>query len=141
MTTNENSTGFIIEVNPVIGADDLASNLQAIINSNAPNGATIQFLNWTSPDIDAPLIRWARHRLTGDDLVKEMAQRRMGHLRAARYGTDHVVKAVPHHRRVFVACWLDGSADHFVLGPRVSHRFDQRHVITQESATRRRSGG
>ena len=108
---NENSTGFILEVNPVVGADDIAPNLQAVVNSNAPNGATIQFLNWTSPDIDGQLIRWARHRLTGDDLVKEMAQRRMSHLREARYGTDHVIKAVPHHRRVFVACWLDGSAD------------------------------
>ncbi|WP_250645060.1 TraC family protein [Cereibacter sphaeroides] len=44
---------------------------------NAPNGATIQFLNWTSPDIDGQLVRWARHRLRGDELVMEMAQRRM----------------------------------------------------------------
>ncbi|MFC3058411.1 TraC family protein [Paenirhodobacter populi] len=108
---NENSTGFVIEVNPVVGSDDVASNLQAVINSNAPNNASIQFLNWTSPDIDAPLIRWARHRLTGDELVRQMAQRRMAHLRAARYGTDHVIKALPHHRRVFIACWLDGDAD------------------------------
>lgn len=108
---NENSTGFLIEVNPVVGSDEVASNLQSVINANAPNNATLQFLNWTSPDIDAPLIRWARHRLTGDELVREMAQRRMAHLRAARYGTDHVIKAVPHHRRVFVACWLDGEAD------------------------------
>ncbi|AMJ49816.1 TraC family protein [Cereibacter sphaeroides] len=108
---NQNSTGFLIEVNPVVGADDVASNLQAVINSNAPNGATIQFLNWTSPDIDGQLVRWARHRLRGDELVMEMAQRRMAHLRGARFGTDHVIKALPHHRRVFVACWLDGDAD------------------------------
>ncbi|WP_250645059.1 TraC family protein [Cereibacter sphaeroides] len=30
---NQNSTGFLIEVNPVVGADDVASNLQAVINS------------------------------------------------------------------------------------------------------------
>ncbi|MDH2328355.1 type IV secretion system protein TraC [Cereibacter sp. SYSU M97828] len=108
---NEGSTGFMIEVSPVVGSDDTASTLQSIINSNAPNGCTIQILNWTSPDIDAKLVQWARHRLGGDELVGEMAQRRMAHLRAARYGTDHVIKAVPHHRRVFLACWTNGDAD------------------------------
>lgn len=108
---NEGSTGFVLEVNPVVGSDDTASTLQAVINANAPNNSTIQFLNWTSPDIDAPLIRWAKHRMGVDELVTEMAQKRMAHLRGARYGTEHVVKAVPHHRRVFVVCWLDGDAD------------------------------
>lgn len=108
---NEGSTGFLLEVNPVVGADDTASTLHSVINSNAPNGATLQILNWTSPDIDSQLIRWAKHRLTGDELVQEMAQKRMAHLRGARYGTEHVIKAVPHHRRVFVACWMDGAAD------------------------------
>lgn len=108
---NEGSTGFMIEVSPVVGSHDTASTLQSVINSNAPNGSSIQVLNWASPDIDKALINWARHRLTGDDLIKEMAQKRMAHLREARYGTEHVIKAVPHQRRVFLACWLDGHAD------------------------------
>ena len=45
---NENSTGFIIEVNPVVGSDEVAGNLQSVINSNAPNTATVQFINWGS---------------------------------------------------------------------------------------------
>ncbi len=92
---NEGSTGFMIEVSPVVGSHDTASTLQSVINSNAPNGSSIQVLNWASPDIDKALINWARHRLTGDDLIKEMAQKRMAHLREARYGTEHVIKAVP----------------------------------------------
>ncbi|MPL92158.1 Protein TraC [bioreactor metagenome] len=110
---NENSTGFMIEVNPVVGSDDAASNLHSVMNANAPNNCTVQFLNWTSPDIDAQLIQWAKHRMHGDadELVREMAQRRMAHLRASRYGTNHVIKALPHHRRVFMACWVDGDAD------------------------------
>ena len=108
---NENSTGFIIEVNPVVGSDEVAGNLQSVINSNAPNTATVQFINWTSPDIDAQLVAWARHRFSGDELVREMAENRLKHLRSSRYGNDKVVKALPHHRRVFVGCWLDGDAD------------------------------
>ena len=108
---NESSTGFVMEVHPVVGETETASNLQSIINANAPSGATLQILNWTSPDIDAPLIKWARHRMQGDDLVREMAQKRIAHLRASRYGNAHTIKALPHHRRVFVICWVDGDAD------------------------------
>lgn len=108
---NENSTGFMIEVNPVVGADDVASNLQTVINSNAPNNSTVQIINWTSPDIDNQLVAWARHRFAGDDLVREMAEHRLKHLRASRYGNDQVIKALPHHRRVFIACWVDGAAE------------------------------
>lgn len=108
---NENSTGFMIEVNPVVGADDVASNLQTVINSNAPINSTVQIINWTSPDIDNQLVAWARHRFTRDDLVREIAEHRLKHLRASRYGNDQVIKALPHHRRVFIACWVDGAAE------------------------------
>ena len=108
---NETSTGFIMEVHPVVGETETASNLQSIINATAPNGATLQIINWTSPDIDALLVKWARHRMQGDDLVREMAQKRIAHLRNFRFGSDHVIKALPHHRRVFVLCWIDGDAD------------------------------
>lgn len=108
---NQGSTGFVIEVNPVVGAPDVASNLQSVVNTNAPNGSTIQILNWTSPDVDKPLVRWARHRMLRSPLVKEMAENRLAHLRAARYGTDHIIKALPHDRRVLIAAWLDGDAD------------------------------
>lgn len=108
---NAGSTGFVIEVNPVVGAPDVASNFQSVVNTNAPNDSTIQILNWTSPDVDKALVQWARHRMGREALVKEMAQRRMQHLREARYGTDHIIKALPHDRRVLIAAWVDGDAD------------------------------
>ncbi len=108
---NVDSTGFIFEVTPQVGTTDLTPTLTSIIQSRAPREATIQILNWTSHDIDEPLLNWAQHRFRHGDLVREMAGSRMKHLRNARFGTDHGVKAIPHVRRVFLAVWIDGSAD------------------------------
>lgn len=108
---NVESTGFIFEVTPQVGAEELTPTLTSIIQSRAPREATIQILNWTSHDIDAPLLTWAQHRFRHGPLVREMAGSRMRHLRNARFGTDHGVKAIPHRRRVFLAAWIDGSGD------------------------------
>lgn len=108
---NIDSTGFIFEIIPHSSADDVSQTLTAVIQSRAPANATIQVLNWTSHDIDGPLATWGQHRFRHGELVAEMAQSRMAHLRAARLGTEHSVKAIPHVRRVFFACWVDGDAE------------------------------
>ena len=106
---NVNSTGFLIEVQPVIGSADPAATLHNVLNQ-APNDSTIQFINWTSPNIDRQLLDWSACRFAGDDLVRRMAEKRIDHLYAKRYGDTHSIKAIPHHRRLFVAGWLDGEA-------------------------------
>ncbi len=106
---NVNSTGFLIEVQPVVGSPDAAATLHNVLNQ-APNDSSLQFINWTSPNIDRQLLDWSARRFAGDDLVRRMAEKRIDHLYNRRYGDTHSVKAIPHHRRLFVAGWIDGEA-------------------------------
>lgn len=105
---NIDSTGFMLEIVPHSSDENIAESVTAVIQSRAPANTTIQFLNWTSHDIDRPLVNWAQHRFRHGELVSEMAHWRMEHLRKARFGTDHPIKAIPHVRRVFVIVWIDG---------------------------------
>jgi conjugal transfer ATP-binding protein TraC len=108
---NAGTMGFMLEISPQVGAEEIAASLTSTIQSRAPREATIQILNWTSPDIDEVLLDWAKHRFCHGELIAEMATSRLAHLRAARFGTTHPVKAIPHRRRVFLAAWIDGAPD------------------------------
>ncbi len=108
---NEGSTGFLLEIAPQVNGMDLSQSLTSVIQSRAPREATIQILNWTSPDIDDALLAWGQHRFRHGELVREMAASRLRHLRGARFGTDHPVKAIPHIRRIYLAAWIDGTGD------------------------------
>jgi len=107
---NENTVGFMVEANPVVGGPEVAGALHAAIMSNFPAGGTTQFLNWASPNIDQKLAMWSAPRMNRSPLVSEMADSRIRHFKQMRFGTDAVVKCIPHTRRIFVAAWIDGGA-------------------------------
>lgn len=107
---NHSTTGFFFEVPPVIGGSDVPGAVQSALNSHCPANATVQILNYSAPDIEAPLTEWANQRRGRGDLISKAATHRVQHFDRIRYGDDGLVRCVPHVRRVFVAGWIDGEA-------------------------------
>jgi len=106
---NATSTGFVVEVVPQLGNDQVVANLHAAIAGEMPNNAGIQFINWTSPNINAALGQWAAHRRTGDELVEKITQSRLQHISDLRFGSETSRKCIPLKRRVFIAVWIEGD--------------------------------
>ena len=106
---NEKSTGFILETNAFVITEEVCSNIHSALMSEMPPEAGIQFINWSSPNIDADLLRWGMERREGGLLMSEMSQSRQELFRSKRFGTDHSTKAIPHRRRILVCGWIEGD--------------------------------
>ena len=107
---NEASTGFIFEVQPVVGGGDIPGAVQAALAANCPMNGTFQVINWCSPEIVRPLNAWVGARKCRGNLIVELANNRRDHLLGLRYGSETLVKCIPHSRRIFVLGWIDGQA-------------------------------
>jgi len=106
---NEKSTGFILETMPFVITDEVSANLHAAITTEMPSNAGVQFINWSSPNIESTLNNWGRHRTQGGDLMREMTLRRMQMFQDKRYGTEQVTKCVPLRRQIFICGWIEGE--------------------------------
>ncbi|MES0864797.1 TraC family protein [Ruegeria sp. SCPT10] len=105
-----NGTGFILEVGATIGDHEVAENIAGVMAANLPADAMFQILNWTSPSIDTISERWKSARGGISPLVDEMVQQRLGHMNGIRYGMDEGgARALPLHRHIFLACWMEGE--------------------------------
>lgn len=105
---NEGSVGFLLEVPPLIGAEVFRT-LQTAINSYCPPDGSLQFVSWASPNLNPSLSAWAARRFVQTPLMSRMVERRLRHFNDIRYGSDGIVKCVPHRRRILIAGWLDGE--------------------------------
>ncbi len=105
---NDGTVGFLLEVPPVIGAE-MFRTLQTAINSYCPADGTVQFISWASPNLTPSLTSWASNRFVQTPLMSRMVERRIGHFNNIRYGSNGIVKCVPHRRRVLIVGWLDGE--------------------------------
>jgi len=102
--------GFMIEVGPTVGNQDVFDNIKGVVASSLPESAMLQVLNWTSPGVGALLRRWGQGRSGLSPLLDEMARRRVSHLGDLRFGSDwNGARATPFNRRVFIAVWLPGE--------------------------------
>lgn len=107
---NEGSVGFILEMMPSTGGEEFSEAVLNVIQTALPQSAGIQVINWSSPRVDDPIVRWAGKRRMGGALVEEATSRRIKHLSGRAFGTDNAIKAIPHDRRVFVTAWIEGEA-------------------------------
>lgn len=107
---NEGTTGFLLEVPPITNLSEIEGSVHAALTTQCPSNGTVQFINYTSPDIANRLSDWAGRRAGRSDLIDRAAMHRVKHFDKMRFGSDGVVPCVPHERRVFVAAWVDGSA-------------------------------
>jgi len=106
---NDGTTGFLLEMPPVIGAE-MFRTLQTAITSYCPTEGSVQFISWASPNLSPSLSSWAGQRYVQSPLMSRMVERRVAHFNDLRYGGDGIVKCVPHLRRILVAGWIEGQS-------------------------------
>lgn len=103
---NQDSVGFVLECPPQITFERI-SMLHSALTGYCPPEGTIQFISWSSPGISPILQSWKENRQVGTSLTKRMAEKRAEYLESIRFGSDHVVKCVPHNRRILICGWMD----------------------------------
>lgn len=74
---NRDSTGFIIEAAPLVGADERTGDILTQFFSEAlPAGTCVQLLHWTSPRIARRIGSWFLPRYKAGDVYERMARHR-----------------------------------------------------------------
>ncbi|WP_158972255.1 TraC family protein [Chachezhania sediminis] len=106
----QHGAGWMLEVGGSVGDQDLAANIAAILAASLPVEATIQVINWTSPDFRAVSDAWMAARMGRSDLVTELVLQRHAFLQSMRFGTlAEGARAIPFRRRIFIAAWIEGD--------------------------------
>jgi len=107
---NEGSVGFLLETPPIIGTD-VFSTLETAIKSYCPTGGSVQFISWSSPNLAPALSAWAAARRINLPLLNKMVERRTNFFNDIRFGTDDVIKTVPHRKRILISGWIEGDPE------------------------------
>jgi len=82
--TNQKSVGFVLEANPLVGADNnVISGISKMLSDGVPPGSTIQFLNWASPKIGDIFDAWQKPRQAKGGIYKKLAEERIKFFRDA----------------------------------------------------------
>ena len=78
---NSASRGFILEVSPLIGADERTAEIVGqFLSEGIPEGACIQILHWMSPRVSSALSSWFVPRAGVGGVHELMARHRCDHL-------------------------------------------------------------
>jgi len=96
---NARSKGFVLEVTPLIGADERTGDiLGQFFSEGLPPGACLQLLNFASPRIGAVVAPWFARRYEQGGIYEEMARERAARLYDLvwRSGSAHA----PFHARM-----------------------------------------
>ncbi|WP_051882318.1 type IV secretion system protein TraC [Parvularcula oceani] len=110
---NARSCGFVLEIVPLLGADDAAvAVLAETLSEGIPDHAHLQIINWASPRIGPVLDGWAAARGGEAGVLKTMALHRVDHLRAGAFESlSREAPFLARQFRVFLALGLAGDAD------------------------------
>ena len=78
---NSASRGFILEVSPLVGADDQTSEIIAqFLSEGIPDKTSIQILQWMSPRIADRMVQWFVPRQMAKGVYERIAQHRADYL-------------------------------------------------------------
>ena len=108
---NENSTGFMLEISPLCGANEKTIDLiNGMLVSGVPQGCNIQVLNYASPKVGKLFNTWSSIRDEG--VYKELAKHRTDYYKSATWrslfkGDDLLIRDY----RVFVCVSMQGDKD------------------------------
>jgi len=106
---NDKSTGFIVEIDPLVATEEAVGNLHSALLSSLPPSAGFQVISWASPRVDKELMGWARARVAGGEIGEAVAAGRLEHMEKMRFGTEFDIKAIPSNRRTFISGWIEGD--------------------------------
>ncbi len=102
--------GFILELVPLIGADETTSHILSELFTEAlPEGAFCQVISWASPKIGATIDEWASARAAGGPVYEELARHRREHFRKSVWSSAS--KSSPFYfrdYRIFIAVEIIG---------------------------------
>lgn len=108
----QNTTiGWILEVVPLIGADEATSrSLAELFTHSVPQGATVQAISYASPKIGDVIDPWATERAKQGGVFDTLARHRRKHFRDAAWRTASS-QAPFYFRdfRIFIAVEMEGS--------------------------------
>jgi len=83
---NDNSVGFILEGNPLVGANDgVVEAISGVFTDGIPEGCSVQFLNWASPKIGDIFDRWRQPRDVQGGIYKKIADERIKYFKNANH--------------------------------------------------------
>jgi conjugal transfer ATP-binding protein TraC len=79
---NTDSIGFVLEVSPMMGADDKSGEILTQFLSDAvPAGCQIQFIHWQSPSVGEKIADWVMPRVVAKGVYARAAEHRARWLR------------------------------------------------------------
>jgi conjugal transfer ATP-binding protein TraC len=83
---NDNSIGFVLEGNLLIGANDgVVEAISGIFTDGIPEGCSVQFLNWASPQIGDLFDSWRKHRDFQGGVYQNLADERIKFFKKANH--------------------------------------------------------
>lgn len=83
---NDNSVGFILEGNPLVGANDgVIEAISGVFTDGIPAGCSVQFLNWASPKIGDIFDHWRQPRDVQGGIYKKIADERIKYFEEANH--------------------------------------------------------
>jgi hypothetical protein len=78
---NNASRGFILEISPLVGADDRTSEIIAqFLSEGIPERTCIQIVQWQSPRVSGKIGMWFMPRSDAGGIYERMAQHRCDHI-------------------------------------------------------------
>ena len=110
---NSASRGFIVEISPLVGADERTSEIIAqFLSQGIPDRTCVQILQWMSPRITERMGQWFMPRLAVGSIYERMARHREEHFEAGVWGS--LSRDAPfhlRHHRVFVSLGVPEGAN------------------------------
>lgn len=100
---NQGSYGFLLETTPLLGADENTCQiLGSLITQGLPQGAVLQFFQWSSPRIAPLLSAWQQLRSGKGELYAKLAQRRVDFLSQGAH--QSLLPGSHYHLRQYRTC-------------------------------------
>lgn len=95
---NNASRGFIVEISPLVGADDRTSEIIAqFLSEGIPERTCIQIVQWQSPRISGKMGTWFLPRVDAGGIYERMAQHRVDHINGGVW--ESLSRDAPFHLR------------------------------------------
>lgn len=105
MFVNTDSIGFVLELSPMMGADEKSGEILTQFLSDAvPSGCQIQFIHWQSPSIGEKIADWVMPRVVAKGVYGRAAEHRARWLRRGAW--ESLSKDAPFYlrnHRVFIS--------------------------------------
>lgn len=109
---NSNSCGWIMEIVPLLGADDtIVSVLSELLAQTVPENAHLQIINWSSPQISPIINRWLSARTNPSPIIKHLMDYRVKHFLTSQSSSLSAhAPLLTRQFRVFISLGIQGEA-------------------------------